>query len=153
MNTEWGKKLLKISNERENPGMDKEFVDLVYQAEDNCSLETARVLMKTFFDKDDYGTQESVNSVFASANKEIVIQALLEELPRLAKEAPEWAHCLIGTELKFRPELLKKIATQMPAKIKNILEKIIENKKIMNSDPKYRKNSEYRNLINNISSM
>lgn len=153
MNADWEKRLLLISKKREEPGNDREFINLVYKVENNCSLEAAKVLMKTFVDGDDLGTQESVNSVLATADPKVVTQALLEELPRLAKEAPEWAHYLIGIELKSRSKLLQEKLTQMPDLTKSIVKKIIENRRIIDSNSMYTDYSLYKQLVRNISEL
>ncbi|MGL4997993.1 MAG: hypothetical protein ACRC5T_03245 [Cetobacterium sp.] len=116
----WKKKLLNSSN-RSNEQEEREFLRLVDEAFNNCSLETARVLMKTFSNVEDYGTQERVCSVLATADEAIVIQSILEELPRLVSQAPEWAEFLLGLEIENRGILLEKIASQMPENIKKIL--------------------------------
>lgn len=103
MNTEWEKNLLEASK-RTNEDEEKEFLRLVDQAEGNCSIETVRILMKTFSAKPDYGTQERVESVLATAEAEDVTKGILEELPRLIAEAPEWAESLIGLEVDNRLE-------------------------------------------------
>jgi hypothetical protein len=55
----------------------------------------AKTLMNTFNETDDYGTQEAVVNVLNSIETEIYYRALLEELPRLVDEAPEWAESLL----------------------------------------------------------
>jgi uncharacterized protein YpbB len=116
----WSQNLLNASN-RSDEREEKEFLRLVDKVFNNCSLETARVLMKTFSDVEDYGTQERVCSVLATADEAVVTQAILEELPRLVNEAPEWAEFLLGLEVENRGVLLEKIAAQMPENIRQIL--------------------------------
>lgn len=130
MDDNWIKKLLEAS-ERLTPEQEQEFVNLVSEASGKCSLEVARVLMKTFCDKPDYGTQERVNSVLATADRSIVIQALLEELPRLIKEAPEWANCLVAQEVNFRIKLVENVALKMPKNVQNILKEILRNDEVV----------------------
>ncbi len=125
MNAEWEKQLLKAAK-RSNEEEEKEFLRLVDLAEGNCSLDAVRSLMKTFSDKPDYGTQERVESVLATAKEEDVTRGILEELPRLMVEAPEWAESLIGVEVDNRPELLSSVVKQMSENVKNSLRQLTQ---------------------------
>src|SRR5262245_39638287 len=127
MDPEWEQQVL-VASGRQNEAEERRFVELVEQANNRCTLAVARVLMKTFSDAPDFGTQEIVGSVLASAAPEISLRAILEELPRLVAEAPEWAKSLIGEEVEHRPTLLKSIATSMPAKVKLSLRQLLGNK-------------------------
>lgn len=112
MDVDWKEKVLRLAysgSEKE----EKEYVSLVDQAYGNVTLDIARVLMKTFSDEPDYGVQESVVRVLESANHEVYIQALLEELPRLLREAPQWAEALLGTSISFFHDALLKVTRQM----------------------------------------
>jgi hypothetical protein len=124
MNRQWAVDLLAAS-ERKDEAQEKEFLRLVDEVEGIVTLEVARVLMKTYSDKPDYGTQERVESVLAGAKPEIVTQAILEELPRLIKDSPEWADSLVGTEVEFRPQLLERVAGKMSEEIKSALRSIV----------------------------
>ena len=104
---------------------EREYVALIYQAEGQVTLEIARVLLQTFRDEPDYGVQESAVAVLASANQEVYAQALLEELPRLLREAPEWAASLIEYAINFSHEALTKTAQQMGQSTQNLLTEVI----------------------------
>jgi hypothetical protein len=58
--------------------------------------EIAKSLLSTFSSNPDFGTQERVCSVLAGAPTDVRVTAVLEELPRLMHEAPEWAEVLMG---------------------------------------------------------
>src|SRR5437660_9123245 len=127
MDADWTKKLLHVSK-RASEREQEEFLELVDQACGVCTLAVARVLMKTFSDTPDYGTQERVVSTLATADDQIVTQAILEELPRLIKEAPEWAESLVGLEVDKRPELLQRVASQMPESVRKALRELLADK-------------------------
>jgi Trp operon repressor len=112
---------------RNNEAEEREFVDLVYQAMNNCNLEKAKTLMKTFNEKDDYGTQEAVVNVLNSIETEIYYRALLEELPRLVDEAPEWAESLIAGEIETNPDLLAAMTKTLSDDIRHSLILTIKN--------------------------
>jgi hypothetical protein len=134
MDADWAKKLLhasKRASEREQ----EEFFGLVDQVCGVWTLEAARVLMKTFSDKPDYGTQEKVVSTLATADDQIVTQAILEEFPRLVKEAPEWVESLVGLEVDKRPELLQKVASQMPESVRKALRELLADKDLQDFYP------------------
>lgn len=95
---------------RSSPEQEEEFLLLADEAEGNCTIDVARVLLKSFLAKEDFGTQERVVSVLATADKIDAITAILEELPRLMRETPDWAEILVGQEVDRRPELLSTIA-------------------------------------------
>jgi hypothetical protein len=127
MNSDWEQELLSASARRDEAEQER-FLALVDQAFGRCTLPVARVLMKTFSDMPDFGTQERVVSALASATPEVTLRAKLEELPRLLDEAPEWAESLIGEEVEHRPTLLKSIAASMPAQVKLSLRQLLGNK-------------------------
>jgi hypothetical protein len=81
--------------------------------------------MRTFSAKLDYGTQERVRSVLASAEPVVYMRAMLEELPRLAADAPEWAEALLGEAVEFMPDVLERTAHALPATIRLTLRSII----------------------------
>jgi len=134
MNTDWEKKLLEAAK-RSNEAEEKEFLRLVDMAEGNCSLDTVRSLMKTFSDELDYGTQERVESVLATAKAEDVTRGILEELPRLMTEAPEWAESLVGVEVDNRLELISSIAASMPDNIKDCLRQLTQSEEFIDFYP------------------
>lgn len=120
MKPDWTRKLLDASV-RESSDQEQQFLSLVDEADGNIDLEVAKTLMKTFSDKPDYGTQERVESVLASADPELVVRAVLEEMPRLVLEAPEWAEVLLGQELEHRPSLVVSAMSNLP---QNLIEVI-----------------------------
>lgn len=109
-----------------------DFTNLVDEVDGQCSLDVARVLMTSFGGEDDFETQEAVVSVLASGNKGDVIRAILEELPRLVVNAPEWADVLIGQEVERRPELLLSIAKTMPEDIVRALSHTVNKRCFVN---------------------
>lgn len=127
MNKEWEIKFLAVLG-RESEQEEKEFLKLLDQAKDNLNLEVMRVLMRSFTNKPDYGTQERVINVMSNGEDELVIQAILEELPRLVVEAPEWAEALIGPEVDNRPTVLSKVALKMPIEIRRALMELLKSK-------------------------
>jgi len=134
MNADWEKKLLEAAK-RSNEEEEKEFLRLVDMAEGNCSLDAVRSLMKTFSAQPDYGTQERVESVLATAKDKDVTRGILEELPRLLAEAPEWAESLVGIEVDNRLELLSSIAATMPDNVKNCLRQLTQSDEFVDFYP------------------
>jgi hypothetical protein len=82
-------------------------------------------VMKIFSDQPDYGTQETVIRVLATSDDKIVTKVMLEELPRLMQEAPEWAKSLVGVEVDTRPKLLQMVLSQMPEEVKKALRTLL----------------------------
>lgn len=117
MRIDWENQLLAASS-RDSEQQEHEFLSLVDEVANNVDLEIARVLMKTYLAKPDFGTQDSVESVLATGTPEIVVRAVLEEMPRLTSEAPEWAVTLLGQELEHRPALLLAAMEVMPNEVK-----------------------------------
>jgi hypothetical protein len=135
MDGNWADEVLSASQRRDEAEQQR-FLALIDQAFERCTLDVAKVLMKTFSDVPDFGTQERVCSVLASALPEVAIRAKLEELPRLVVEAPEWAEALIGEEVEHRPGLLKSMAGSMPAAVKLSLRQLLGNKGFRDFYPK-----------------
>jgi hypothetical protein len=127
MNSDWADELLATSPRRDE-GEQKRFLALVDQVFERCTLDVARILMKTFSAAPDFGTQERVCSVLASALPEVAVRAKLAELPRLIVDAPEWAESLIGEEVEHRPDLLKAVAASMPAAVQLSLRQLLGTK-------------------------
>jgi len=127
MDENWSHELLEASRRR-GEAEEQRFLALVDQAFGQCTLEVARVLMKTFSDAPDFGTQERVCGALASARPEVAVRAILEELPRLLVDAPQWAESLIGEEVKHRPDLLKSVAASMPGEARMALRQLLSTK-------------------------
>jgi hypothetical protein len=134
MDPAWENELL-IASQRRDQAEQQRFLTLVDQAFDRCTFTVAKALMKTFSGVPDFGAQERVCSVLASASPECAIRAKLEELPRLVIEAPEWAESLIGEEIEHRPELLNAVAASMPASVKASLRQLLDNKEFRDFYP------------------
>lgn len=134
MDADWNNKLLRAAR-RADAAQVEEFLRLVDQADENCSLDTVRILMRTFTANPDYGTQERVGSVLATARPEDVTRGILEELPRLMSEAPEWAVCLVGVEIDYRPALLSAVAATMPDEIRDCLRQLTQSESFVDFYP------------------
>lgn len=120
----WEQELL-LASQRRDAQDEARFLELVSQARDRVSLEIARVLMKTFSANEDFGTQERVCSVLSSGASEVQTRAILEELPRLMQEAPEWAEVLVGDELNERLDIVNKLLPAMPQDVKVAVRQLI----------------------------
>lgn len=127
MDKKWEEKVLEASK-RENEEQEDLFLTLVDQVRGKSNLEIAKILMKTFQSKPDYGTQERVISVLATFDDRTVTQAILEELPRLVKEAPEWAEDLVGPEVDNRPDLLINVLKLMNDPIQDSFKTLLSDK-------------------------
>ena len=132
---QWKVKFLEAMR-RSSRSQEMEFLALVDQVASSCSIDVARVLMKSFSSRADYGTQERVVSVLASANRRDAITALLEELPRLILEAPDWAEDLVGQEIDRCHELLMELARGSSQEIVNSLRKLLTKEDFLDLHPK-----------------
>jgi hypothetical protein len=94
------------ASRRTSPEQAKEFLALVDQAAGTDSPVAAAALLATFNAEPDYGTQERVCSVLASADERVLADAIVAELPRLQREAPEWAEVLLGEQVTWRADAL-----------------------------------------------
>nr|CAP48625.1 putative integron gene cassette protein [uncultured bacterium] len=130
----WEKELLAASA-RLSQAQEENFLDLVDAAEGRIDETIARVLLRTFSAKDDYGTQERVVSVLSTGADQVVIDAIVEEMPRLALEAPEWAQTLLGTEVEFRPDLTARALSQAPTICRIAAENILKNEDFQSQYP------------------
>ena len=98
----WASALL-LASSRESEEQYQRFLELVDRAAGRITRSSARTLLHTFSAKPDHGTQERVCSVLATGDRSIVVDAILEELPRLMEQAREWAEVLMGEEVESRP--------------------------------------------------
>lgn len=92
--------------------------------------------MRTFSGAPDYGTQERVCCVLASATPEVLLHALLEEIPRLVREAPQWAESLLCTEIEFRATMLEHALLQAKAEVQSAVLSIVSNRDFQAFQPK-----------------
>lgn len=97
------------------------FAKLVDQVGEDIDEHTASVLLKTFVSEPDYGTQEEVVGVLREAPAAVRASAILDELPRLAREALEWAYELVAVELRHNPTTFLDIAEKKPGHVKAAL--------------------------------
>jgi hypothetical protein len=84
------------SSARQTPEQQANFARLVDMVGGQVTPKIAKSLLSTFSSNPDFGTQERVCSVLAGAPTDARVTAVLEELPRLIHEAPEWAEVLMG---------------------------------------------------------
>jgi hypothetical protein len=124
MDETWKQRILAVMR-RTDVSEEEEFWSLVDAVDGKCTPEVATVLMKSFSSEPDYGTQESVISVLASGDRRVGLRAMIEELPRLAKDAPEWITALMGPEVKFRPEMVTEIAKASSPKARDTLTRVL----------------------------
>lgn len=124
MDRDWKERVLRLRH-HSTEAEAREYVALVDQALGNCTSEVADVLLLTFTSEEDYGVQESVVSALGTAEPEVYHVALLKALPRLLREAPEWAEILVGREVHFAPFLLTSTANHMDREVKEVLVSLI----------------------------
>ncbi len=137
MDREWKERILTTSK-RETEEEELEFIRLVHTANGNCDLDTVRVLMKTFSEKDDFGTQECVRSALASASKQDYVLGVLEELPRLVRETPDWAMVCLWREVHDRHEMVLNIANTMPFEVVVSLRQLLLDPDFQEDNPDWR---------------
>ena len=92
---EWRDQLLTASA-RETPQQEAEFLRLVDMVAGRLTPQFAKLLLATFSEGADSRTQERVCNVLAGATADTRIEAILRELPRLNREARQWADALMG---------------------------------------------------------
>ena len=134
MEADWEEKLLRAAN-RETEEQERLFLGLVDQASGHIDAHTAKVLLGTFTAKPDFGTQERVESVLATGDKKVVLKAVLEEMPRLVSEAPEWAASLLGQELEHRTELLLSNLPNMSSEVQSAISRVAQNEEFSSFYP------------------
>jgi hypothetical protein len=125
MTNEWKECVLNLRH-RETEEQDLEFVSLVGNANGNCDLDTCRILMSTFVTDHDFGVQEAVVSALSTANVSDYQRSLLEELPRLVTEVPEWAAVLVDRELTYRFESFRRYVSASPDTTKEVLQRLLQ---------------------------
>ena len=113
---DWAKQLL-FASKRSSPDQEAAFLSLVDAAEGRITPFVAETLMGTFSGEPDFGTQERVCSVLASGEPSTILKAMLQEMPRLVREAPEWAEALLTNELEFRSELVCELLRRASSEI------------------------------------
>jgi hypothetical protein len=114
MDSDWKIDIMRMSR-RESDYERSEFmrlVDMTWQHGD-CDIDTIRILMHTYRDFEDFETQEAVEAALSRADPRDHITAILEELPRLLRDAPSWVETIIGQQVDRHPELIGSIASTM----------------------------------------
>ncbi|WP_010304030.1 hypothetical protein [Candidatus Odyssella thessalonicensis] len=136
---------LLLYSPRETEEQVNNFVDIVENLQGKVDCVVAHALMKTFSQAPDYGTQESVMSTLASGDPSVVTKAILEEIPRLVKEAPRWADTLMINQYLFNKEQVLSILKDCPMPIKNAVLKAINKPEVLSFEPKIKELIEYIN--------
>ena len=121
---------------RTTPEQEKEFALLVDAASGQITPHVASVLMHTFSDASDFGTQEAVCSALASGAPRVTLCAILEEMPRLSREAPEWAESLLCTELEHRIQLVLELLHASSVEVRAAVRSIIIKPEFVEFQPK-----------------
>jgi hypothetical protein len=134
MDKEWAEQLLRAA-QRKDESDEKEFARLLERIEGKCDADSARILMKTFSEQEDFGTQELVISVLASCDPRDHVSALLEELPRLTAECREWAHVLVSDAIGAHSKELIDTAKTMPPRVKASLRRVLEEDDFLELSP------------------
>jgi hypothetical protein len=124
MRETWASEVLEAAA-RKDSDEEVRFLSLVDEAAGQCTPEVVTILMRTFSGQPDFGTQERVCSVLATAEPALYVRALLNELPRLMAEAPEWADALVGEQVEHQPALLSRITSSMPAPVRMSLRQLL----------------------------
>jgi hypothetical protein len=133
---EWKKNLLVASIRDEDDEQSfHDFTDLVEILDGTEGIEALRVLMKTFSDKPDYGTQESVNTIFLNFPQQLYVQAVLEELPRLEIEANEWVDCLMADLVRIDRDQLIKTLNSMDKPYRDLFKKWVNTPEFLEDFP------------------
>jgi hypothetical protein len=128
MDKKWAELLLRAA-QRADEADEREFARLVKDVEAQCDADAARVLMKTFSGREDFATQELVSSALASCSPRDFVSALLEELPRLTAECPEWAHILVSDAIRADANELIEGAKSAPPEARECLRKVLVDNK------------------------
>jgi uncharacterized protein (DUF849 family) len=110
---------LRTSARRETPEQERDFLRLVDAVNGKVTRPVAKVLVATFTDTPDYGTQERVASVLASAPTIIRVSVILEEMPRLVAQAPEWAEALLSELLEHDLATVRSFLRTAPVEVKS----------------------------------
>ena len=126
------------TKQRKNEAEEKRFLELIDLTFGKVDVHVARALMKTFLSEPDYGTQECVISAMLSGGRDIYVQAVLEELPRLQQEASNWIEPLLCPEIEHHPDMLAAIARKMSEDIKSILRELLNDPEITSEYPNAR---------------
>ena len=132
---DWAERLLRVS-QRKSVDDEAEFYALVDSVAGKVSPEVASVLMQTFSPKEDYGTQEAVCSALASADEQVQMQAILREMPRLVREAHDWAESLICTALQFHFEGFKEALVQSSAQVRSAVHAVVSTAEFQSFQPR-----------------
>jgi hypothetical protein len=114
---EWREELLAAAA-RETPEQEARFLSLVDMVGGRVTPDVAKALLATFNSTPDSGTQERVCSVLASAPLDTQVRAILDEMPRLLREAPEWAEALIGELIEHELPAIQRHVRTVSAEVR-----------------------------------
>jgi hypothetical protein len=115
---------------------EKKFLDLLNEFQHKgIERSEAKLLMKTFQNGCITSIQESVIRVLTSGGDELYMDVMLEELPRISREAPEWLDALLATEVEHKPDFLVHALEKKSEEIKKLVLDTIQNKDFIDFTP------------------
>lgn len=102
--------------------------------------ETLKALIKIYTSTLDWATQERIEAILSDADKEIWVKIVLEEIPRLLSDAPEWAVSLLGEEIEHHFQMVEESLSIMPPEVQRAVESVL-------------KSDDYRSFYSNAESL
>ena len=85
-----------------------------------------KALLKIYTSALDWETQERIENILSEVDKEMWVRILLEEMPRLLSDAPEWAASLLGEEIEHRLPMVQKSLSIMPTEVRHSVQSVLK---------------------------
>lgn len=104
----------------------RHLIALLDQSTSNLDNITLKRLLEIYTSALDWDIQERIESILSEVDKEMWVRVLLEEMPRLLSDAPEWAVSLLGEEIEHRFPVVQKSLSIMPLEVQHSVKSILK---------------------------
>ena len=105
---------------------ERQLIALLDQSTSNLDDIRLKALLEKYTVTLDWDTQERIENILSEVDKEMWVRIVLEEMPRLLSDAPEWAVSLLGEEIEHRFQMVQESLSIMPLEVQHAVESVLK---------------------------
>jgi len=105
---------------------ERQLIALLDQSTSNLDDIRLKALLEKYTLTLDWDTQERIENILSEVDKEMWVRIVLEEMPRLLSDAPEWSVSLLGEEIEHRFQMVQESLSIMPLEVQHAVECVLK---------------------------